>query len=62
MPKNPIPLYDEPLYEGALEALVALRDDGFTLGVATGKGRRGLAQDAHDPWHSGLVCSAENGR
>ena len=36
------PAYDEPLYEGALEALVALRDDGFTLGVATGKGRRGL--------------------
>ena len=34
--------YDEPLYEGALEALAALRDDGFTLGVATGKGRRGL--------------------
>lgn len=36
------PAYDEPLYEGALEALAALRDDGFTLGVATGKGRRGL--------------------
>ena len=36
------PTYDEPLYEGALEALTALRDDGFTLGVATGKGRRGL--------------------
>lgn len=36
------PAYDEPLYEGALAALAALRDYGFTLGVATGKGRRGL--------------------
>ncbi|MCB2057670.1 MAG: HAD-IA family hydrolase [Novosphingobium sp.] len=32
----------EPLYEGMREALLALRDAGWTLGVATGKARRGL--------------------
>jgi phosphoglycolate phosphatase len=36
------PAYDEPLYEGALDALTALRDGGVTLVVATGKGQRGL--------------------
>lgn len=32
----------EPLYEGCLAALAALEARGWTLGVATGKGRRGL--------------------
>jgi phosphoglycolate phosphatase len=36
------PELDEPLFAGALEALDALAADGFLLGVATGKGRRGL--------------------
>lgn len=36
------PAYDEPLYEGALEALAALRESGVMLAVATGKGQRGL--------------------
>lgn len=31
-----------PLFEGALEALHQLADDGFMLAVASGKGRRGL--------------------
>ncbi|MDX1710888.1 MAG: HAD-IA family hydrolase [Rhodovibrionaceae bacterium] len=34
--------YHEPLYPGALEALKALERSGITLGVATGKNRRGL--------------------
>ena len=33
---------DEPLYDGAVEALDALDAGGFLLGVATGKSRRGL--------------------
>lgn len=32
----------EPLYEGIPALLEALRDDGWTLGVATGKSMRGL--------------------
>ena len=34
--------HDEPLFEGALAALAALETDGWLLGVATGKSRRGL--------------------
>lgn len=37
------PAYDEPLYPGTVEALDALAAADVTLGVATGKGRRGLA-------------------
>lgn len=33
----------EPLVEGMREALTALRDQEFRLGIATGKSRRGLA-------------------
>ncbi len=36
-------LVDEPLYEGITEALGALANDGWALGVATGKSDRGLA-------------------
>jgi len=36
------PAMHEPLYEGALDALNALDEAGVLLGVATGKGRRGL--------------------
>jgi phosphoglycolate phosphatase len=36
------PAMHEPLYEGALDALDALGEAGVLLGVATGKGRRGL--------------------
>jgi len=36
------PAMHEPLYEGALEALDALEAAGVLLGIATGKGRRGL--------------------
>jgi len=32
----------EPLYDGAFETLTRLREDGWTLGVATGKARRGV--------------------
>ncbi|RHW19037.1 HAD family hydrolase [Sphingomonas gilva] len=35
-------LADEPLYEGILEAIAALEDAGWLLGVATGKSDRGL--------------------
>jgi phosphoglycolate phosphatase len=33
----------EPLFDNMAETLAALRDDGWTLGVATGKSDRGLA-------------------
>lgn len=36
------PAYDEPLYPGVEAALIELRDEGVLLGIATGKGRRGL--------------------
>jgi len=36
------PDHEEPLYPGMLEALDALASKGMLLGVATGKGRRGL--------------------
>lgn len=36
-------LAEEPLFPGIAEALGALLDDGWTLGVATGKSDRGLA-------------------
>jgi phosphoglycolate phosphatase len=34
--------HHEPLYDGAVEALRTLKDEGWALGVATGKARRGL--------------------
>ena len=34
--------FEEPLYPGTVEALDALEADGFLLGIATGKSRRGL--------------------
>jgi phosphoglycolate phosphatase len=36
-------LEDEPLFEGIAELIVALADEGWLLGVATGKSDRGLA-------------------
>lgn len=36
-------LVEEPLFVGIAEVLAALVDDGWTLGVATGKSDRGLA-------------------
>ena len=33
---------EEPLYDGARETLAALKRDGWLLGVATGKSRRGI--------------------
>jgi len=36
-------LVEEPLYEGVAELIDALADDGWMLGVATGKSDRGLA-------------------
>ncbi len=36
------PGFEEPLYEGALETIERLADEGWLLGVATGKARRGL--------------------
>ncbi len=45
-------LVDEPLFEGIAELLDALRDDGWSLGVATGKSDRGLA---HVLNHHGLT-------
>ncbi len=36
------PGFKEPLYDGARETIERLADDGWLLGVATGKARRGL--------------------
>lgn len=43
---------DEPLYEGARETLMRLREEGWLLGVATGKSRRGIE---HVFSHHGLT-------
>jgi len=37
-----LPEHDEPLFPGLLEALDRLEADGYLLGIATGKARRGL--------------------
>lgn len=36
------PDYNEPLFPGTLEALDALTEEGFLLGIATGKAQRGV--------------------
>jgi 23S rRNA pseudouridine955/2504/2580 synthase len=36
------PDHHEPLFEGCLDALAAIEDAGWLLGIATGKARRGL--------------------
>ncbi|MDG2043244.1 MAG: HAD-IA family hydrolase [Maricaulis sp.] len=36
------PGFEEPLYDGALDTIQRLQDEGWLLGVATGKARRGL--------------------
>jgi len=36
------PGFEEPLYDGAAQTVERLRDEGWLLGVATGKARRGL--------------------
>ena len=36
------PDHDEPLFPGLVDALARLEDDGYLLGIATGKARRGL--------------------
>ena len=43
---------EEPLYDGMLDALEALRAGGWTLGVATGKSDRGLT---HVLTHHGII-------
>jgi phosphoglycolate phosphatase len=40
--KNRADGHDEPLYEGALAALQMLKREGWLLGIATGKARRGI--------------------
>ena len=37
-----LPDHDEPLFHGAAEAIAALDEAGYLLGVATGKSQRGL--------------------
>jgi len=37
-----LPGFREPLFPGARDLLVGLERDGYLLGIATGKGRRGL--------------------
>jgi phosphoglycolate phosphatase len=46
-------LTDEPLFDGIADLVATLHDEGWMLGVATGKSDRGLAHvlDAHDLAH-----------
>lgn len=37
-----IPAHEEPMFPGALEAMTALENDGWLLGLATGKSQRGV--------------------
>ncbi|HWA01637.1 MAG TPA: HAD-IA family hydrolase [Caulobacterales bacterium] len=51
----------EPLYEGARQTLRVLKDDGWVLGIATGKARRGLEHilkhhGVHD-WFDAVFCA-----
>ncbi len=44
------PDFDEPLYDGTIALLERLRDEGWLIGMATGKARRGIeALFAHHP-------------
>lgn len=48
----------EPLYAGASELLTHLANSGWTLGIATGKSRRGLdAVMTRENWHDLFACS-----
>lgn len=48
----------EPLYTGASDLLVNLANSGWTLGIATGKSRRGLdAVMTREDWHDIFACS-----
>jgi phosphoglycolate phosphatase len=50
------PDHDEPLYPGAHEALSELERAGWLLGIATGKGRRGLRNTLDRlGWHGRFV-------
>ncbi len=55
------PGFREPLYDGARETLAALKEAGWTLTIATGKSRRGLAAlfDAHPirDYFAGVWCA-----
>ncbi|MDX2235114.1 MAG: HAD-IA family hydrolase [Hyphomonadaceae bacterium] len=51
----------EPLYAGARDLVARLRDDGWRLGIATGKARRGvdafLAHHGFDGWFDAAFCA-----
>lgn len=51
----------EPLYEGARELVTRLRDEGWKLGVATGKARRGvdafLDRHGFHGWFDAAFCA-----
>lgn len=49
----------EPLFPGAIEALEALEAEGFLLGVATGKSRRGLEAVLQRPGLQGRFATTQ---
>ena len=53
------PNYHEPLFPGAREALAALAGDGWLLGIATGKSRRGLVQVIEHHGLGGLFVTTQ---
>jgi len=50
------PEHCEPLFEGALAALDAVEADGWLLGIATGKSKRGCSRF----WSSTIWCAASS--
>jgi phosphoglycolate phosphatase len=51
------PKFASPLYEGVPELLTHLTEAGWTLGIATGKSRRGLdAMMDQFGWHDQFAC------
>ena len=58
------PGFEEPLYEGAIELLHAMKRDGWRLALATGQSRRGVARNlARAGWADLFLSShcAEDG-
>ena len=50
--------HEEPLYDGAMEMLWRLKDDGWRLALATGQNRRGISRNLARPGWAELFSSS----
>ena len=50
--------HEEPLYDGAMEMLWRLKDDGWRLSLATGQNRRGISRNLARPGWAELFSSS----